>query len=63
MLREIGSLALSGTADDGWKVSAALLAKNVGGGINYIAGAYTKQHCYITFHKLLPSSVSSINTS
>jgi hypothetical protein len=30
-------VALGGVAADGWKVGAALLAKNVGGGINYIA--------------------------
>lgn len=36
----VGGLAssMTGSIEDGWKVAAALLAKNIGGGINYIAG-------------------------
>ena len=36
----IGSL-LGGVDADGWKVAAALLAKNIGGGINFIAVSET----------------------
>mmetsp|Transcript_26001 Transcript_26001/g.49392 ORF Transcript_26001/g.49392 Transcript_26001/m.49392 type:complete len:510 (+) Transcript_26001:403-1932(+) len=39
----VGGLAssMTGSIEDGWKVAAALLAKNIGGGINYIAVATT----------------------
>jgi hypothetical protein len=65
LARETGQLALAGAPDDdSWKVSAASLATNVGGGgIHSVAGAYTTQPCFVTFHKRLPASASSMDTS